>query len=155
MNGALLIPATRAHGLADRLTQLALATLLVLSSPQASATLGVIEQAYELNRSQVQLPTTPEGGLAVRPCPGCRPVILRVNAATSWFASPGTRQPAGQAAVLAAFRVAATNPNALVYVYYEPQTLRVKRVVLDAPAPRRATRQASEPAPARSQETQR
>lgn len=156
MNGAFRVPATRSHGLADRLTQLALATLLVLSSLQeASASLGVIEQAYELNRSQVQLPTTPEGGLAVRPCPGCRPVILRVNTATSWFASPGTRQPAGQAAVLAAFRVAATNPNTLVYVYYEPRTLRVKRVVLDAPAPRRAPRRAAEPAPARGQETQR
>jgi hypothetical protein len=155
MNGASLVPTTRSHGLAGRLTRLALATLVVFGSPQVSATLGVIEQAYELNRSQVQLPTTPEGGLAVRPCPGCRPVVLRVNTATSWFSSPGTRQPAGQAAVLAAFRVAANNPNTLVYVYYDPQTLRVKRVVLDAPAPRRAPRRAAEPTPARSQETQR
>ncbi len=118
--------------------RLAAAALLVFSvSQQASATLRVIEQAYELTRNQVQLPTTPEGGLTVRPCPTCRPVSLRVSAATTWFNRPGTRQPAGQAAVLEAFRAAATNPKTLVYVYYEPQTRRVKRVVLDAPTPLR------------------
>jgi hypothetical protein len=102
---------------------------------QAGASLGVIEQAYELTRSQVQLPTTAEGGLTVRPCPTCRPLSLRVTAATIWFNRPGTRQPAGQAAVLEAFRAAANNPKTLVHVYYEPQTRRVKRVVLDAPTP--------------------
>jgi hypothetical protein len=37
--------------------------------------------------------------------------------------------------VLAAFRASAAIPGTLVYVYYEPQTRRVKRVVLDVPAP--------------------
>ena len=113
-----------------------LCALLVLGvSLPASATLRTIEQAYELTRSQVQLPGTPEGGLTARPCSTCRPVILRVTTATAWFNGPGTRQPVGQAAVLAAFRAAAADPKMLVYVYYEPQTLRVKRIVLDAPAP--------------------
>ncbi len=143
-----------------QVSRLAGAAVLVLSfSQQASATLSVIEQGYELNRSQVQLPTAADGGLTVRPCPDCRPVMLRVSTATTWFNRPGTRQPAGQAAVLAAFRAAATNPRTLVYVYYEPQTLRVKRVVLDAPAPLRAPRRAAhrspEPSPARIQEPQR
>ncbi len=62
-------------------------------------------------------------------------MVLRVTAATAWFDRPGTRQPAGQSVVLAAFRASATNPATLVYVYYEPQTRRVKRIVLDAPAP--------------------
>jgi hypothetical protein len=118
-----------------RANMLAGSALLVLCfTQQAGASLGVIEQAYELTRSQVQLPTAAEGGLTVRPCPTCRPLSLRVTAATGWFIGPGTRQPAGQAAVLEAFRAAATNPKTLVYVYYEPQTRRVKRVVLDAPA---------------------
>jgi hypothetical protein len=113
-----------------------LCALLVLGvSVPAFATLRTIEQAYELTRSQVQLPGTPEGGLTVRPCPTCRPVILQVTTETAWFNGPGTRQPVGQAAVLAAFRAAAADPKTLVYVYYEPQTRRVKRIVLDAPAP--------------------
>ena len=114
--------------------------LLVLCFVQpAGASLGVIEQAYELTRSQVQLPTSAEGGLTVRPCATCRPLSLQVSAATTWYDRPGTRQPAGQAAVLGAFRASAANAKTLVYVYYEPQTRRVKRVVLDAPAARRST----------------
>lgn len=112
-----------------------LAALLLGAALPAGATLRTIEQAYELTRRQVQLPGQPEGTLTVRPCAECRPVVLRVTAATAWFDRPGTRQPAGQSAVLAAFSASATNPAALVYVYYEPQTRRVKRIVLDVPAP--------------------
>ena len=114
----------------------ALAALLLLSvSLPAAATLRTIEEAYELTRSQVQLPDNPEGGLTVRPCPTCQPVILRVTRATAWFISPDTVSAAGQPAVLAAFKASATNPRTLIYIYYEPQTRRVKRIVLDAPTP--------------------
>ena len=111
------------------------ALLRVGAALPAAATLRTLEQAYELTRSQVQLPGRPEGTLTVRPCPECRPVALRVTTATTWFSRPGTRDPAGHAAVLAAFRASAAVPGTLVYVYYEPQTRRVKRVVLDVPAP--------------------
>ena len=110
-------------------------TLLLGAALPARATLRTIEQAYELARNQVQLPGTPEGSLTARPCPDCRPVVLRVTSATAWFSRPGTREPAGQTAVLAAFRASAANPDTLVYVYYEPQTRRVKRIVLDVRAP--------------------
>jgi hypothetical protein len=113
----------------------ALAALLLLGiSLSAAATLRTIEQAYELTRNQVQLPDKPEGNLTVRPCPTCKPVILRVTTETVWFIYPRTGKPAGQPEVLAAFKASATNPRTLVYVYYEPQTRHVKRIVLDAPA---------------------
>ena len=108
--------------------------LLGTASP-AAATLRTIEQAYELTRDQVQLPGKPEGGLTVRPCPNCKPVVLRVTTATAWFIAPETVKAAGQPAVLAAFKASGRNPGTLVYVYYEPQTRRVKRIVLDLPAP--------------------
>jgi hypothetical protein len=111
-----------------------LAALLLGLTLPAGATLRTIEQAYELTRSQIRLPGKPAGTLTVRPCPTCPPVVLQVTAATAWFDRPGTRQPAGQSAVLAAFRASAANPATLVYVYYEPQTRRVKRIVLDVPA---------------------
>ncbi len=124
------------QGVLNRLTGAAFAALLLLSvSLPATATLRTIEQAYELTRSQVQLPDKPEGGLTVRPCPTCKPVMLRVTTATAWFIAPGTVKAAEQAAVLAAFKASATNPQTLVYVYYEPQTRRVKRIVLDVPTP--------------------
>jgi hypothetical protein len=63
-----------------------------------------------------------------------------VTTATGWFIAPQTRKAAGQPALLAAYKAAAANPATLVYVYYEPQTRRVKRIVLDVPAP--AARQA-------------
>jgi hypothetical protein len=100
----------------------------------AAATLRTIEQAYELTRSQVSLPTAPQGGLTIRLCSTCPPVILQVTAATAWFSYPGEQRPAGQEAVLAAFAAAGSNPDLFVYVYYEPQTLRVKRIVLDVPS---------------------
>jgi hypothetical protein len=111
-----------------------LAALLLGAALPAAATLRTIEQAYELTRSQVQLPAKPEGTLTVRPCPECGLVVLRVTTATKWYSRPGTQEPAGHAAVLAAFRASAASPGTLVYVYYEPQTRRVKRVVLDVPA---------------------
>lgn len=111
-----------------------LAALLLGTALPAGATLRTIEQAYELTRSQVQLPGRAEGALTVRTCADCRPVVLRVTAATAWFDRPGTQQAAGQSVVLAAFRAAAAKPGTLVYVYYEPQTRRVKRIVLDVPA---------------------
>jgi hypothetical protein len=115
------------------LTLLALSLAAGAFTP-AGAALRTIEQAYELDRSQVQLPGSAPGTLTLRPCAGCRPVALKVTPATAWYARPGRRQPDGQATVLAAFRRAAATPGTLVYVYYEPQTRRVKRIVLDVPA---------------------
>lgn len=122
---------------ASRLTlrSVVMAALFLGVTLPAGATLRTIEQAYELTRTQVQLPGSPEGGLTVRPCPTCPPVVLRVTVATTWFDRPGSRQPAGQKAVLAAYRAAAARPGTLVYVYYEPQTRRVKRIVLDTAVP--------------------
>lgn len=132
-------PARRRHWQAPALAGL-LATILLGALPPAHATLRTIEQAYELTRSQVQLPGRPEGALTVRPCTDCRPVVLRVTAATGWFSRVGAPKPDGQATVLAAFRAAAAIPGTLVYVYYEPQTRRVKRIVLDVPVTRGSAR---------------
>ncbi len=97
------------------------------------AAIRPIEQAFELGPAQVELPARPDAQLTVRPCAGCPIVALRVTAATRWYSSLIERQPAGQAAVLEIYRAASGNPQTLVHVFYEPQTLRVRRVVLDLP----------------------
>jgi hypothetical protein len=100
-----------------------------LSGGQAA--IRQIEQAFELTPQQVQLPSRPDAQLTIRPCANCRVVALRVTAATQWYAGMGEQQPAGQARVLEIYRTASSAPQTLVHVYYEEQTLRVKRIVLD------------------------
>jgi hypothetical protein len=107
--------------------------LLVIWLSTGHATIRQIEQAFELAPAQIQLPARPDAQLTVRPCTGCRIVALRVTTATQWYSSLAEQQPAGQAAVLRIFRTASSNPQMLVHVFYEPQTLRVNRVALDLP----------------------
>mgnify|MGYP003547213249 FL=1 len=100
-----------------------------LSTGQAA--IREIEQAFELTPAQLQLPSRAEAQLTIRPCADCRVVALRVTAATQWYAGMDEQQPAGQARVLKIYRTASSDPQTLVHVYYEAQTLRVKRIVLD------------------------
>lgn len=107
--------------------------LLLLASwlPAGEAALRQIEQAFELTPAQLRLPARPDAQLTIRPCAKCRVVALQVTATTLWYAGMTERQPAGQAAVLETYRTAGSDPRTLVHVYYEPRTLRVKRIVLD------------------------
>lgn len=107
--------------------------LLLLSAWLSAGHAGLrqIEQAFELSPAQLELPTRPDAQLTVRPCAGCRIVALRVTAATRWYSSLSEQPPVGQAAVLEIYRAANRDPRTLVHIFYEPQTLRVSRVVLD------------------------
>lgn len=105
--------------------------LLACLAVPAGATLEVVEQAFELRGQAVQLPDVAEAPLRVLPCPDCKPTVLRVTTATGWFLGAGSRQARSQAEVLDVFRAVASRPATLVYVYYEPATLRVTRIVVD------------------------
>lgn len=113
--------------------RIGLLVLLAIWLPAGQAAIGQIEQAFELGPGQLQLPTRPDAQLTVRPCANCRVVALQVTAATLWHAGMAEQQPAGQAAVLEIYRKASSDPRTLIHVYYEPRTLRVKRIVLDLP----------------------
>jgi hypothetical protein len=113
--------------------RIGLLVLLAIWLPAGQAAIRQIEQAFELRPEQLQLPARPDAQLTIRPCANCRVVALQVTAKTLWYAGMAERQPAGQAAVLEIYRTASSDPRTLVHVYYEPQTLRVKRIVLDLP----------------------
>ncbi len=115
-------------------TQCAILLLLAGWLSAGHTTIRQIEQAFELRPTQVQLPTRPDAQLTVRPCTDCPIVALRVSAATRWYTSMTAQQPASQAEVLEIYRTASSNQQTLVHVFYEPQTLRVQRVMLDIPA---------------------
>lgn len=107
--------------------------LLSLASP-ARAVLKDIEQAYELAPAAVRVPTVSEGNLTLFPCAKCPPVSLRVTPATAWFTAVPPGRATSQDEFLKIMRKAAANRQTLIYVYYEPRTRRVTRLVLDAPA---------------------
>lgn len=106
---------------------------LALAAAPAMATLKAVEEAYELLLAQVQLPDTPDGAITVRSCATCKPIApLRVSARTTWHGSPGS--PAiPQAEALKIARAGAAAPSAMIYLYYDPATRLVHRVVLDRP----------------------
>lgn len=111
--------------------RISLIVLLASWLSGGQAAIRQIEQAFELTPQQLQLPSRPDAQLTIRPCANCRVVALRVTAATQWYAAMDEQQPAGQARVLEIYRTASSDPQTLVHVYYEAQTLRVKRIVLD------------------------
>ena len=104
--------------------------LLLASSPPALATLKNIEQAYELRLSQVTLPDAEQGTLVVRPCAACKPQVLNVTAATLYVVRPG-KSPVSLRELTKAAKMAAGRDNASAYVYYQPATRHVTRLVLD------------------------
>jgi hypothetical protein len=103
-------------------------TLLATALPAA---LEPVEQAYELLLRSVSLPLHESGQLVVRECAGCRPEILRVTGATRYFVRP-TATPVSLRDLRAVAARAGATPGALLYVYYDPGTRNVRRLVLDA-----------------------
>jgi len=114
-------------------TGLLAAGLLLAAATPARAVLKAVEQAYELAPSAVRVPTASDAPLTVFPCAKCRAVPLRVKATTAWYVTSPPGQATSQAEFLKALRAAGANPRALIYVYYEPRTRHVTRLVLDAP----------------------
>lgn len=103
--------------------------VLLAAAGIADAALRTVEEAYELGLAQVTLPATETGQLAVRRCRGCKTEILQVNAATRYFIRPSAA-PVALAETRKAAAKAAGRPKASVYVYYDPKTRTVRRLVL-------------------------
>ena len=116
-----------------RLTLLVAAAMLVLAAGHATAALRAVEQAYELGLGDLTLPGNEAGYLMARLCPRCRPEVLRVDAATRYLVRPSAT-PVSLAEFRAqakrALQVAAN--QGFCYVYYDPKTRHVRRLVLDA-----------------------
>lgn len=102
--------------------------------PQSAerATLRAIEQAYEVDVGQVQLPGGDAGPLVVRRCATCPPLTLQAGTETTWHlgpAAPATTRSAFERE----FRAASIDRTALVYVLFDPGSRIVTRVILDRP----------------------
>ena len=104
--------------------------LALLAAGGAGATLKAVEEAHELALKAVTLPVTEVGQLILRRCGECRPETLSTNAGTRYFLRPA-REAVSLDAIRRAAAAAAARPSALVYVYFDPRTRTVRRVVLD------------------------
>jgi hypothetical protein len=107
------------------------ALALAGGAPWAGAALRDVEAAYELGPAQVSLPAAVDGTVAVRRCAGCAPDLLRVDAATAYSLRPGTANIGLDALRREAARVSG-RPRTSIFVYYDPRTRVVRRIVLDA-----------------------
>jgi hypothetical protein len=105
-------------------------TLLICAAGAVSAAMRAVEQGLELAATDVTLPVTSDATLNVRRCRECPLLALRVSADTAWVLAG----PARVAVPRDEFRrIARGNAEALIYVFYSPDSLRVTRMVLDAP----------------------
>lgn len=108
-----------------------LAALLLGASVQAPAAMQVIEQAYELDPGQLVLPLTAQGRLMLHLCDGCRSESLRVDENTEYRVIPGAGAISLDELRSEAARLA-HRPRLSFFVYFDPQSGLVHRLVLDA-----------------------
>lgn len=103
---------------------------LLLAVATAHAALQSVEEGLEVPPEHLQLPASESGSLTVKACASCAPLQL--------LATPGTRyQPDGfdsapvSLAEMAAALSTADRRRALLYVFYDPGTRQLTRLVLD------------------------
>ena len=107
------------------------ALALCLALPAAHAALDRIEEAYEVAPGDVRIPAYNNGRLTVSPCEGCDEVALRASVFTRYFAG-SPRLQVSRAELIEAASSSTVQANGIVYVFFNPETLEVTRVVLDA-----------------------
>jgi hypothetical protein len=110
--------------------RIALVLLTLLAAGGAGAALKTVEEAHELALKAVTLPVTEVGQLILRRCDECRPETLSTNANTRYFVRPA-KEAISLDEIRRAAATAAARPTAHVYVYFDPRTRAVRRVVLD------------------------
>ena len=106
--------------------------ILLVWNRATHAALQLVEQAYELDSTQVERwPLADDGQLIVKPCKTCDSVILNVDANTRYLTSfRGSRISLAELLNLKT-RVGGRE-SANVYVFYSTENNLVTRLVLDA-----------------------
>jgi len=110
--------------------------ILALGSTSTAWALRVLEQhedAYELVLGEVSLPLGVTGAVIFKACDDCKTSSLRVTSATTYHVN-------GAQMALSDFLNAAEalrqtnggNQNTAVYVFFDTESLRVNRLMLDA-----------------------
>ena len=105
---------------------LTISLLGMLFAINAHAVLIAQEQALELSTMDVRLPENGAGNtLVVRQCPGCPPMLLRIQTETEHYIDDR------RVSYKELRALARTLDAAGLYVFYEPETNEITRIVLD------------------------
>ncbi len=113
----------------DRQIITTLAMLTLAFAGLAQAGMRTIEEAYELDLTQVILPAHEADQVALKACADCFTVQLSVNYDTSYHV--GMRSAAVTLQTLTAAADAVSDrEHTPVYVMYEPESLVVTRIIL-------------------------
>ncbi len=113
----------------DRQIITTLAVLTLAFAGLAQAGMRTIEEAYELDLTQVILPAHEADQVTLKECADCFTVQLSVNYRTSYHV--GMRSAAVTLQTLTAAADAVSDrENTPVYVMYEPESLVVTRIIL-------------------------
>ena len=111
---------------ATNLTTLVMTLVLLGWTGLAHSAFGIIEEAYELDFATVTLPTFATGHVKFKQCDHCGNTTLSVDENTTYH--NGVRTPAISLGELSS--AAAAQNTQLIYVYYDPATEVVTRIVL-------------------------
>lgn len=98
--------------------------LCLLATIDASATITIVEQAFESSTVDARIPADAGGSIEMRHCPDCESVTLQIDGNTLFFVDE-------QQVTQADFRRAANRGTYSMTVHYDPETLAVTRVVMD------------------------
>ena len=113
------------------LSSLLSSLLVLLTAGPAQGALQAIEQAYELALSEITLPGNENGYVMVRRCARCKPEVMRVDARTVYRVRPASNPVSLRELKIQAGKAIGSR-QASVYLYYDPKTRYVRRLVLDA-----------------------
>ncbi len=108
-----------------------------LSSAWAYRVIEQTEDAYELMLGEVSLPRSAAGTVIFKPCPDCNTTALRVSAETLYFVNGSPMELSDFLARAEEIRkMDGGNQNTAVYLFYDVDSQRVNRLMLDHFTPR-------------------
>lgn len=105
--------------------------LCVATGASATRVLELVEGAYEAMLADVVLPANAAGFVTFPPCSTCPPTSLGVDAETVYLVENVALPFADFIDAAAALTASGRARNAAVYVFYDLETKRVTRLVLD------------------------
>lgn len=99
-----------------------LAALAALSAGSALAEIRALELAVETTAGAIVLPSAPPSSVALTPCKGCSPMLVRTTERSRYFLN-------GEAVSLQTLkRALQARPNAFVVVIYDRKTGELRRL---------------------------
>jgi len=118
----------------NRLTRLTLITLAVLGNGIGSASAEWLnpERGLEIDPRAIELPPYANGTISFSACAECERLSLALTTETRYYLAPRT-PPVLFDDLRSVFHASVHDARMIVYVYYDPKTMAVNRLVLDPP----------------------